>query len=226
MSSIEFNSPSYYERAQEQKHQQTIMLAGGLSAVLAVIVGVWLAVRTRRPPTRIQQAEATLANAASRAEQAARTVRKKAPSLVERGAGQVEQAARTIRKQGPSYVERSGSQLEQWGRSLRKNGPGVLVNGASRVEQAARTVRKQAPGMVAQGATRAEQAARTVRKQGPAKLRASYEQTEQAWNRTRDFGTEVGTQAGQVIDSSRKVGETVVGTAQSFTDKLRNRFKS
>ena len=202
MSAVDFNSPAYYARTDEQKQQQTLMLAGGLSAVLAIVAGVWLAMRTRRPPTRIQRAEATLANAAARAEQ----------------------AARTVRKQGPSFVERGGSQIERWGRSLRKNGPAVVVNGAARVESAARTVRKQAPGMVAQGANRAEQVARTVRKQGPAKLRAGYEQTEQAWSRTRDFGNEVGAQAGQVIERSRKAGETVADTTTQVSTKLRNRF--
>ena len=180
MSAVDFNSPAYYARTDEQKQQQTLMLAGGLSAVLAIVAGVWLAMRTRRPPTRIQRAEATLANAAARAEQAARTVRKQAPSFVERG--------------------------------------------AERVESAARTVRKQGPGMVAQGANRAEQVARTVRKQGPAKLRAGYEQTEQAWSRTRDFGNEVGAQAGQVIERSRKAGETVADTTTQVSTKLRNRF--
>ena len=78
--------------------------------------------------------------------------------------------------------------------------------------------------MVAQGANRAEQVARTVRKQGPAKLRAGYEQTEQAWSRTRDFGNEVGAQAGQVIERSRKAGETVADTTTQVSTKLRNRF--
>jgi len=151
-----------YERAHEHSYedagQQTglfsdqdrlMLIAGGLSVVFAAIAGILLILARRRPPTRIQRAEASLISAAQRAEQAARLVRKQGPGLVERGAGSVEQAARMVRKQGPGLVVKGGERVEQWGRTIRKRGPNVVARGAERVEQAARMVRKQAPSMVA-----------------------------------------------------------------------------
>src|SRR6266508_768292 len=134
----------------EQQYGQDwwLWLAGGLSVVFAAVAGVLLVLARRRRPTRLERAEASLVAAATRAEQ----------------------AARTVRKQGPAVVVKSGTQVEQWGRMLRKRGPAFLERSADRVEQAARNVRKQAPSMVANSASRAEQAARIARKQGPAKL--------------------------------------------------------
>ena len=203
MSNFDVNAPRF-ERNLTMPHRDTILVfAGGLSVILAAATGVWLAFRTRRPPTRIERAEASLAHAATRAEQ----------------------AARTVRKQGPTAIERGGARIEQWGRAIRKQGPGMLADGAERVEQAARTVRKQAPGIVAERAGRAEKAARQVRKHGPARLRAGYEQTEQAWNRTREMSAEVGNKASETLEKSRKAGAEATSAAQHFGQRLRVRFQ-
>lgn len=225
MSNFDVNAPRFERNLTMPDRDTILVVAGGLSIVLAATAGVWLAFRTRRPPTRIERAEASLAHAATRAEQAARTVRKQAPSIVERSAARVEQAARTVRKQGPTAIERGGARIEQWGRAIRKQGPGMLAEGAERVEQAARTVRKQAPGIVAERAGRAEKAARHVRKHGPARLRAGYEQTEHAWNRTREMSAEVGNKASETLEKSRKAGAEATSAAQHLGQRLRVRFQ-
>lgn len=188
----------------QRQQDRAVWRAGALSVVLALAGAVWMFIRARRRPAHLARAEATLAGTASRAEQ----------------------AARTVRKHGPAWVERGGAQIEHWGRMLRKRGPGMLARGAARVEQGARNVRKQAPALVAHSAGRAEQAARTVRKRGPARLRAGYYQTEQAIERTRDFGAELGAQAGQALDRSRAAGETVAGAAQRIGQRVRARLHS
>ncbi len=128
---------SEYERQQQQ--QRWIMIAGGLSVCFAAIAGVLFLLWRRRQPTRLDRAEASLVAAAAAAEQAARTVRQRGPTLIERGALSVEQAARTARKQGPAVIVRSGERVEQLGRTIRKRGPGMLERGALSVEQGART---------------------------------------------------------------------------------------
>ena len=203
MSNFDVNAPRFERNLTMPDRDTILVVAGGLSVILAAATGVWLAFRTRRPPTRIERAEASLAHAATRAEQ----------------------AARTVRKQGPTAIERGGARIEQWGRAIRKQGPGMLADGAERVEQAARTVRKQAPGIVAERAGRAEKAARHVRKHGPARLRAGYEQTEQAWNRTREMSAEVGNKASETLEKSRKAGAEATSAAQHFGQRLRVRFQ-
>ncbi|HEX5688957.1 MAG TPA: hypothetical protein VFX76_03095, partial [Roseiflexaceae bacterium] len=99
--------------------EQLVMLAAGLSVLFAAIAGVLVLLARRRRPTRLQRAEAALANAATRAEQAARTVRKQGPGMLERGARRTEELARTVRKQGPSVVVKSGERVEQFGRAIR-----------------------------------------------------------------------------------------------------------
>src|SRR5207253_5587263 len=103
---------SAYER--EQQQQRWIMIAGGLSVFFAAVAGVLFLLWRRLRPTRLDRAEASLVAAAIAAEQAARTVRKQGPTLIERGALSVEQAARTARKQGPAVVVRSGERVERW----------------------------------------------------------------------------------------------------------------
>ena len=89
--------PNSFETPQVQS--PWMWVAGGLSILFGAAATIlFLVARRQRRPARLRQAEASLIAAASRAEQAARTVRKQGPGLVERGAGRVEQAARTVRK--------------------------------------------------------------------------------------------------------------------------------
>src|SRR6185436_5006702 len=138
-----------YDTGRQQ--EQWIAIAGGLSVLFAAVAGV-LILLARRRPSRLQRAEAALVAAAERAEEAARTVRKRGPGALERGARRTEDLARTIRKQGPAVVVRGGERVERFGRAIRKQGPSMLVRTADRMEQVARAVRKQGPGMVAQSA--------------------------------------------------------------------------
>ena len=136
MSNFDVNAPRFERNLTMPDRDTILVVAGGLSVILAAATGVWLAFRTRRPPTRIERAEASLAHAATRAEQAARTVRKQAPSIVERSAARVEQAARTVRKQAPGIVAERAGRAEKAARHVRKHGPARLRAGYEQTEQA------------------------------------------------------------------------------------------
>jgi hypothetical protein len=130
-----------HDRRRQQN--QWIMIAGGLSLLFAAIAGV-LIMRSRRRPTQLQRAEASLVAAAIAAEQAARTVRKQGPGMLARGAESVERAARTVRKQGPGMLAQGAGRAEQAARTVRKQGPPALRKGYQQTEQA--VVRTRAAG--------------------------------------------------------------------------------
>lgn len=118
MSNFDVNAPRFERNLTMPDRDTILVFAGGLSVILAAATGVWLAFRTRRPPTRIERAEASLAHAATRAEQAARTVRKQAPGIVAERAGRAEKAARHVRKHGPARLRAGYEQTEQaWNRT-------------------------------------------------------------------------------------------------------------